>query len=161
MSSFNKNQKQNIANNCVRTSLIHSYLTLLPCTFQDFFLRQTFHTFNSPFEKNIFACGLNMIYCEACEASISKCFFNLSEHCKGRRHKTSFDKLKKSSLFMHLVQTNEKLVGMEYVIELIRQPKDYTQNYICSLCSVHSSKHEFMRHLKSPSHEEKYLVFTG
>lgn len=77
---------------------------------------------------------------------------------EGKKHSHNYFNLKDSMIMADILkfrETNEPLLGLEYIAELANTPYDHVVHY-CLLCRVIETK--VIDHLDAPKHTGKYLV---
>lgn len=80
------------------------------------------------------------------------------QHVKGHKHTSKLKELEKSSIWRMILDiTNHSLVGLEYLVELVRTP-EVEILHVCMLCGFNGNACNVLEHFKNVEHQKKFLV---
>jgi hypothetical protein len=82
---------------------------------------------------------------------------NPIQHVKGHKHQNNQRDLEKSIIWRKLREVQDPLLGLEYLVELVRTPK-VNLLYVCMLCGFNGNLDEILDHFKGIEHQKKFLV---
>ena len=103
--------------------------------------------------------GLKLLDCVVCKTFLIY-GIDLEMHVKGQKHMNNLQELEKSCIWSRIRdEKKHSLVGLEYLVELVRTPEIQTL-YVCMLCGYNGKSCEILKHFKEIEHKKKFLVRT-
>jgi hypothetical protein len=100
--------------------------------------------------------GLIMLDCLVCDTYLV-CGSNLHSHVKGSKHSRKLKELEDSVILQQIDNETETLVGLEYLVELVRTP-ELGMMHVCMLCGFSGNSSDILEHFKTLQHKKKFLV---
>lgn len=80
------------------------------------------------------------------------------QHAQGQKHQNNLKELEKSSIWKEIrEEKSHSLVGLEYLVELVRI-KGSGKLHVCMLCGVNGKSSVILEHFKDIEHQKKFLV---
>ena len=74
---------------------------------------------------------------------------------KGQKHNNSLQELEKSFIWPRIRdEKKHTLVGLEYLVELVRTP-EIRVLYVCMLCGYNGKSFEILKHFKEIAHTKQ------